>query len=109
MIDNKTSETLNFEKHPTITFTLTDKQINIARSSLVANGTLTMCCVTRPVELDLIYKVLSAGDLQISGTHRLVMSDFKMEPPTAMTGTIKVVMKSLSVLISYFQMRRNTL
>jgi polyisoprenoid-binding protein YceI len=90
MMDNKTWEAFNYEKNPTIVFALTDKKINAAETSLVANGTLTMAGVTKQVELDLIYKVLAGGDLQISGTHRLLMSDFKMEPPTAMMGTIKV-------------------
>ena len=90
MMDNKTWEAFNYEKNPTITFTLTDKKINTANNSLVASGTLTMAGVTKPVELHLIYKISPGGELQISGTHRLLMSDFKMEPPTAMMGTIKV-------------------
>lgn len=90
IMDSKTWETFNFEKNPNITFTLTDKRINATKNSLVANGTLAMAGVTKPVELHLIYKVLPGGELQISGTHRLLMSDFKMEPPTAMMGTIKV-------------------
>jgi polyisoprenoid-binding protein YceI len=90
MMDNKTWEAFNHDKNPTITFTLTDKKINAPKTSLVANGTLTMAGVTKPVELHLNYKILPGGELQISGTHRLLMSDFNMEAPTAMMGTIKV-------------------
>ena len=89
-MDNKTWEAFNYEKNPTITFTLTEKTINATKHSLVANGNLTMAGVTKPVELHLIYKVLPGGELQISGSHALVMSDFNMVPPTAMMGTIKV-------------------
>ena len=90
MMDNKTWEAFNHEKNPTINFTLTEKKINTAKQSLVANGTLTMAGVTKSVEVHLVYKVLPGGELQIKGTHKLLMSDFKMEAPTAMMGTIKV-------------------
>ena len=90
MMDNKTWEAFNYEKNPIIAFALSDKKINTAKNTLVANGTLTMAGVTKSVELHLIYKVLPGGELQITGTHRLLMSDFKIKPPTAMMGTIKV-------------------
>ena len=90
MMDNKTWEAFNYEKNPTITFTLAEKKINTAKQSLVANGTLTMAGVTKSLELHLVYKVLPGGELQITGGHKLLMSDFKMEAPTAMMGTIKV-------------------
>lgn len=90
MMDNKTWGAFNHDKNPMIKFTLTDKKINAAKTSLVANGTLMMAGVTKPLELHLNYKLLPGGELQISGTHRLLMSDFKMEAPTAMMGTIKV-------------------
>lgn len=90
MMDNKTWDAFNYEKHPTITFTLSERKINPTKQSLIAKGTLTMAGVTKSVELHLAYKVLPGGELQVTGEHKLLMSDFKMEPPTAMMGTIKV-------------------
>ena len=90
MMDNKTWDAFNYEKNPTITFTLSERKINPAKQSLIANGTLTMAGVTKSVELHLVYKVLPGGELQVTGEHKLLMSAFKMEPPTAMMGTIKV-------------------
>lgn len=90
MMDNKTWEAFNYEKNPIIAFALSERKINTSKNTLVANGTLTMAGVTKSVELHLIYKVLPGGELQISGTHSLLMSNFNMEPPTAMMGTIKV-------------------
>jgi hypothetical protein len=49
-----------------------------------------MAGVTKPVDLNLTYKILPGGELQITGSKQLTMSEFKMEPPTAMMGTIKV-------------------
>lgn len=109
MMDNKTWEAFNYEKNPVIAFALTDKKINAAKNIVVANGRLTMAGVTKSVELRLIYKVLPGGELHISGTHSLLMSDFKMEPPTAMMGTIKVgdeVVVNLEIIL---QNANNTL
>jgi hypothetical protein len=36
------------------------------------------------------YKILPNGELQLTVSKKLKMTDFKMEPPTAMMGTIKV-------------------
>ncbi len=90
IMDNKTWEAFNYEKNPTITFVLGNQTIDAAKNTIVATGALTMAGVTKPVELHLAWKVLPGGDLQISGTHKLTMSTFRMEPPTAMMGTIKV-------------------
>jgi hypothetical protein len=49
-----------------------------------------MAGTTKPIDLVANYKVLSNGDLQITGSKKIKMTDFNMEPPTAMMGTIKV-------------------
>jgi polyisoprenoid-binding protein YceI len=90
MMDNKTYEAFNAEKNPTITFVMQYKKIHTANGLLDVSGTLTMAGITKPIELTLIYKVLPTGKLQITGSKKLAMTDFKMEPPTAMMGTIKV-------------------
>ena len=90
MMDNKTWEAFNYEKHPYITFLLTGSKINAAKNIVNATGTLTMTGVTKTIELSFIYKILTGGELQITGSKQLLMTDYKMEPPTAMMGTIKV-------------------
>lgn len=90
MMDNKTWEAFNYEKNPVITFKLNQEQIDVAGGSIVASGLLTMAGTSRPIDLKLRFKILPEGDLKITGSHKLKMSDFKMEPPTAMMGTIKV-------------------
>lgn len=90
MMDSKTWDAFNYEKNPFIVFTLATWTINPQQNTLHVTGTLAMAGVTRPIDLSLSYKVLRGGDLLITGSRKLKMSDFKMEPPTAMMGTIKV-------------------
>ena len=90
MMDQKTYDAFDADKNPTIIFVLQSKKIDAAKNTLVASGALTMAGVTKPVELNLSYKILPDGALRITGSKKLTMSEFKMEPPTAMMGTIKV-------------------
>ena len=90
MMDNKTWAAFKYEKNPLITFALASASVNSQASTIDARGTLTMAGVTKSIDLVLTYKVTTDGDLKISGSKKIKMTDFKMEPPTAMMGTIKV-------------------
>lgn len=90
LMDNKTYDAFRFEKNPRISFVMTGCKIQEAKGVLIAMGSLSMAGVTRQTDLSLNYKVLPDGDLRITGSNKLTMTDFKMEPPTAMMGTIKV-------------------
>ena len=90
LMDSKTYDAFNSEKNPYIIYTLTSVKINAATSTLEAKGNLTMAGVTRPIDLQVKYKVLPTGELQLALTKSLKMTEFKMVPPTAMMGTIKV-------------------
>jgi hypothetical protein len=90
MMDNKTYDAFNYEKNPFITFKLTTEKVNEAESTIDVKGDLTMAGVTKTIDMTISYKLLAGGDLQIVGSQILSMTDFGMEPPTAMMGTIKV-------------------
>jgi polyisoprenoid-binding protein YceI len=92
IMDNKTYDAFEYEKNPHILFRLTDAKITGTAANLVinANGTLTMKGVTKNITLTVTGKLLANGDLQLTGTRKLNMKDFTMEPPTAMMGAIKV-------------------
>jgi polyisoprenoid-binding protein YceI len=90
MMDSKTYEAFNSEKYPFIVFTLTSAKINQAAGTIEAKGNLSMGGTTRTIDLQANYKVLPSGELQLVVSKKLKMTDFKMEPPTAMMGTIKV-------------------
>lgn len=93
VMDNKTWETLKADKHPKITYKLT-KVESITKSGyeymVKTTGNLTIAGVTKSVALDAKGKVLSNGDVEFSGSKLVVLSDFGMEQPTALMGTVKV-------------------
>lgn len=88
MMDGKTYDAFNYKKHPFITYSLGKVVLN--NGTFQASGNLTMAGVTKPIELTGQYKVLSNKDIQLTVSKKLKMTEFKMEPPTAMMGTIKV-------------------
>jgi len=88
MMDNKTYDAFNYEKNPSIIYKL--NTITITEGVLKANGTLTMAGTTKAIEMTVNGKILTNGDIQLTGSHKLNMRDYKMSPPTAMMGTIKV-------------------
>lgn len=90
MMDNKTYEAFNYEKYPSIIFTLKTKKINDANSTIEVEGDLSMAGVTKAISMILNYKLLPSGEMQVSGAKKIIMTEFKMKPPTAMMGTIKV-------------------
>jgi polyisoprenoid-binding protein YceI len=90
MMDSKTYEAFNYEKYPFIVYTLSTAKINQANGTIEAKGTLTMAGVSKPIDLVAKYKVLATGDVQLTVSRKFKMSEFKMETPTAMMGTIKV-------------------
>jgi polyisoprenoid-binding protein YceI len=90
MMDSKTYDAFNAEKYPFIVFTLTSAKINQGSGTVDAKGNLNMGGTSRPIELQAKYKILPNGELQLTVSKKLKMTDFKMEPPTAMMGTIKV-------------------
>lgn len=89
IMDNKTKEAFKYEKNPYVTFVLTNAVVK-ADGSVDATGNLSMAGTTKSVKLAAKTKVLTTGDVQLSLTYKLKMTDYKMEQPTAMMGTITV-------------------
>jgi polyisoprenoid-binding protein YceI len=93
LMDKKTYEAFDAEKHPTITFQLIDAVVQKATAEdidVVLTGNLTMAGVTKKVTINTNGKALKAGTFQFMGSVALKMTDFKMKPPTAMLGMMKV-------------------
>jgi polyisoprenoid-binding protein YceI len=88
MMDDKTYEAFKSEQYPTITFTLTGAAVT--GSTIKANGTLTMAGVSKPIVMNVAAKVLADGTVHLSGSQVINMKDYKMTPPKAVMGTIKV-------------------
>ncbi|HYI78884.1 MAG TPA: YceI family protein [Chryseolinea sp.] len=90
IMDNKTYKAFDSENHPFIIFTLKSEKINPSKLTVDLIGTLEMAGTTLPVKLVANYKVLANGELEIIGTKKVKMSEYKMTAPKAMMGTIKV-------------------
>ena len=92
IMDEKTWEAFNSDKNPNIQYRLLSAKISGSgpEYNVVASGNLTMAGATKPIEFNAKAKVLGNGDVQITGSHKLNMIDYKMDPPRAMMGTIKV-------------------
>ena len=88
IMDGKTYEAFNYEKNPYIIFSL--KEAVQSNSQVQVDGLLTMNGTVKHVTFKLNMKPLASNDVQFTGSYTLKMTDYKMSPPTAMMGTIKV-------------------
>ena len=103
-MDNKTYDAFNSEKFPSIIFTLSSQTINTSNLTVALKGALEMAGTTKPIDLVASYKVLTNGDLQITGIKKIKMTEFNIDPPKAMLGTIKVgdeVTISFDIVLSH--------
>lgn len=92
IMDGKTYKALKSETFPEIIF----KNTNVLNCELTDNtfkgtvkGSLSIAGQSRPVSIYISGKVSDGRLMQISGSKNLKMSDFGIEPPTAMMGTLK--------------------
>ncbi len=52
-------------------------------------GQLTIAGATQPVQMDVKGKAIDGGRFRFTGQHALKMTDFGVDPPTALLGTLK--------------------
>lgn len=92
IMDSKTYDAFDADKNPHITYKLAQAKIEDTGTefTISTTGALTMAGATKSIDMTLKAKLLSNGDIQLRGSKKLNMRDYKMEPPTAMMGTIKV-------------------
>ncbi len=82
-------------QHPEITFTLNDAVLTPnttsegARFEIETTGTITAAGVSRDVTLTLVGELMENGDIVFSGTQQMGFSDFNIDRPSAMLGTIR--------------------
>lgn len=93
LMDTKTYETFDVNKNPNITFKLLEVnslRVEGNQAFVTVTGNLTMAGVTRRISLKTTGVNNKAGVYEFKGSISLKMSDFKMSPPTAMLGLMKV-------------------
>lgn len=93
VMDKKTYKALEEEDHPTITYRLTKVQSITPKGSngftVKTSGKLTIAGTTKDVTIQVDGERLANGNLKFTGSKALKMTDFNVEPPTALLGTIK--------------------
>lgn len=92
VMDKKTWEALKTDQHPKITYQLSKiESITPAGGDydIKALGNLTIAGVKQAISMTVKGKILSNGSLSIKGSKALKMTDFKIDPPTALMGTLK--------------------
>lgn len=92
IMDNKTYDALKAEAYPTITFQLlrvTSLRTVGGETSIEANGRLTIAGKSKVIPVSATAKWTGAGELQLKGSKKLLMTDYGIDPPTALLGTLK--------------------
>ncbi len=93
IMDDKTFDALKGEEHPYITFKMVSIK-SLTKSAtgytIKVNGELTIAGVTKNVDINGTVAVKEKGKLYIETSKAIKMTDFGIEPPTAMMGAMKV-------------------
>lgn len=89
-MDGIAYDALKYEKFPIIKFFLkTIDEIDPVTGKVTAQFNVTIAGVTKPMTIEGVFTDLKNGQLKIAGEKKMKMSDFKVDAPTAMFGTIK--------------------
>ena len=87
-MDKKIYSALDEDKHPQILFNLAEIT-TMSEDSISAKGILNIAGKDREIVLKASYSIAIDQSLIISGTKKLLMTDFGVKPPKAMLGTLK--------------------
>lgn len=93
IMDGKTHTALKYKEYSTISYQLV-KVDGIEKTTtgfrVKTTGNMTIAGVKKSVSLTVDGKLLSDGSLNFKGSKALKMTDFGIEPPTAMMGAMTV-------------------
>src|SRR5215216_5624819 len=91
-MDDKTYTALKANTHNTITFKLisaTALPYKKDAFNIQSIGTLTIAGVTRRIDMTVACQIKPDGTIICIGSKKLKMTDYNVEPPTALLGTIR--------------------
>lgn len=92
IMDKKAHSALKSEEYPQIKFSLTTSQkIQIINGTFkgTATGNLTVAGVTKNVSFPFTGKINDKNEVIINGSEKIDMTQFGIEPPTALMGSLK--------------------
>jgi polyisoprenoid-binding protein YceI len=85
-MDKNAYNSLKTDKHRQITFQLTGAKLT--NQNILCTGNLTIAGTTKPIEMEVTYDERSQG-FNFKGSKKIKMTDYGVEPPTFMFGSIK--------------------
>jgi YceI-like domain len=91
-MDKNAYKALKTDKSPVITYTLNAGSVAPAAAgmnTILCKGKLTIAGATVNEEVAALGTLNSDGTITVTGSSKISMKDFNMEPPTFMMGTIK--------------------
>lgn len=93
MMDSRTYKAMNADKYPKITFKLTSAAIAPVQKNkfeIKATGDLTIAGATQTIVLNVTAVVNQDNSITCTGSQKLKLTDYKIEPPSFMLGAMKV-------------------
>ncbi len=92
-MDNRTYKTLNADKYPKITFKLNSAVVTTLQKNkylIKATGDLVIAGTSQTIVLDVTAVVNADKTISCTGSEKLKLTDYKIEPPSFMLGAMKV-------------------
>ncbi len=87
IMDKKTYEALEADDHPSITFAAS--ALTVKDNKIIGEGKLTVAGSTKAIPVDATLKSMTEQEMKIEGRVAFKMSEFGIDPPTAMFGSLK--------------------
>jgi hypothetical protein len=85
-MDKNAYTALKTDVHKQIAFQLISSKIE--GKNILCTGKLKIAGTTKTVDLEVVYAILPGGALQCKGSKKIVMTDYGVEPPSFMFGTV---------------------
>jgi polyisoprenoid-binding protein YceI len=85
-MDKNAYNALETDAHKQIAFQLVSSRMD--GKSIYCTGKLKIAGMTRQIDMEVSYTILAGGGLQCHGTTKILMTDYGVEPPSFMFGSV---------------------
>ena len=92
-MDNRTYKTIKADKFPTVTYKLSSAVVTLVQKNkytIKATGDLTIAGNTQTIVLNVNAAVNADNTITCSGSQKIKLTDYKIDPPSFMLGAMKV-------------------
>ena len=93
IMDTRSQKALKADANPNISYKLASATVTSTakgKYTIKTEGNLTISGVTKVVSMTVNGTLNADGSIQITGSHKMKMSEFKIPPPSYMLGAMKV-------------------